>query len=49
MLSEQIKILDPLAGYKEIMRHISQLDTQHRERDNPRSVGPENLNHQFVD
>jgi len=24
------------------------LDTQHRERDNPRSVGPENLNHQFV-
>ncbi len=34
--------IDPMAGFEEIMRHMPQLDTQDRERDNPHRAGPEN-------
>ena len=29
--------IDPMASFEEIMRHMPQLDTQDRERDNPHS------------
>ncbi len=32
-----------MAGFEEIMRHMPQLDTQDRERDNPHRAGAENL------
>lgn len=35
--------IDPMASFEEIMRHMPQLDTQDRERDNPHRAGPENL------
>ena len=35
-------VIDPMASYEEIMRHMPQLDTQDRERDNPHRAGPEN-------
>ena len=35
--------IDPMASFEEIMRHMPQLDTQDRERDNPDRAGPENL------
>ena len=34
--------IDPMASFEEIMRHMPQLDTQDRERDNPHRTGPEN-------
>ena len=36
-------VIDPMASFEEIMRHMPQLDTQDRERDNPHRAGPENL------
>ncbi len=34
---------EAMASFEEIMRHMPQLDTQDRERDNPHRAGPENL------
>ena len=34
--------IDPMASFEEIMRHMPQLYTQDRERDNPHRAGPEN-------
>ena len=34
--------IDPMASFEEIMRHMPQLDTQDRERDNPHRTGSEN-------
>jgi len=35
--------IDPMVSFEEIMRHMPQLDTKNRERDNPHRSGPENL------
>ena len=39
--------IDPMASFEEIMRHMPQLNTQDRERDNPERVGAENLNNLY--